>query len=310
MNRISTSSTYLTVINNLNMAQARQIKASSEVSSQKKGSDLKAYARDAETLTAMRSVQTRVEGYLNQSAVLTDRFNSQDTALNQVAGAADGARQAIEDALASGSADTLMQELGNHFGDAVAGLNTKSQGKFLFSGGQLNTMPVTATAMTDLTAGPPIATLFKNDQFSPINRLDETSTIQGGFLADGLGTPLFQAFQAVQAGNDNPAIGPFTGKLTQTQITFLQSQLAGFDTAHNTLVNQAAINGSRQKRIDDNQADLTSRKTTLENMIGTVTDVNPAEAISRLQQAGVAVQASAQVFSSLQASSLLNYLRF
>ena len=44
-------------------------------------------------------------------------------------------------------------------------------------------------------------------------------------------------------------------------------------------------------------------------MMGNVTDVDVAEAISRLQMAQTAVQASAQVFQGLQSSSLLNFLR-
>ena len=56
-------------------------------------------------------------------------------------------------------------------------------------------------------------------------------------------------------------------------------------------------------------ADTPARQTTIENMMGGVTDVDVAEAISRLQQAQIAVQASAQVFQGLQQSSLLNFLR-
>ncbi|CAN5263846.1 flagellin [soil metagenome] len=308
MNRVSTASTYLTVVANLNAAQARQLKAGTEVSSQKKADDLKGYSRSAETLTAMRAVQTRVEGYIDQSDVLSDRFTSQDTALTQIADSAGSARQTITDAIASGRADTLMQELRGYFTDTVAGLNAKSQGKYLFAGGQVNTLPVTATAMTDLTAGPPISTLFQNDQFQAVSRLDETTTLNGSFLADQVGTPLFQAFQAIQAF-DQGAGGPLTGQLTQAQVTFLQGQIATFDTVHDTLINTAAVNGSYQRRIDDNKTDLSGRKTTLETMIGGVTDVDPADAISRLQQAQIAVQASAQVFSGLQSSSLLNYLK-
>ena len=42
---------------------------------------------------------------------------------------------------------------------------------------------------------------------------------------------------------------------------------------------------------------------------GEVVHVDMAEAVTRLQAAQLAVQASAQVFSSLQQSSLLNVLR-
>ena len=46
-----------------------------------------------------------------------------------------------------------------------------------------------------------------------------------------------------------------------------------------------------------------------DGVIGQISDVNEAEAISRVGRAKVAVQASAEVFNALKASSLLNYLR-
>jgi flagellar hook-associated protein 3 FlgL len=310
MNRISTSSSYLAVIASLNDAQARQIQAGQEVSSQKKADDLKGYARNAETLTAMSSVATRIQGFIDQSDVLADRFTAQDTALNQLADSVGNMRQSITDAIASGRGDTLMQDLRGFFTDAVAALNTRNQGKYVFSGGQIDTQPVSATSMSDLTTAPSIASLFHNDQFKATNRLDETSTIQGGFLADQLGTQMFQALQTVLSYDQSGTTGPLNGALSQTQISFLQTQLAGLDTIHDNLTNQAAMNGSYQRRVDDNKADLTGRLTTMKTMIGNVTDVDPAEAISRLQMAQTAVQASAQVFQGLQSSSLLNFLRF
>lgn len=309
MNRISTSSSYLAVIANLNDAQARQIRAGQEVSSQKKADDLKGYARNAETLTAMQAVSTRLQGFIDQSDVLADRFTSQNTALTQLADSVGNIRQAITDAIASGRADTLMQEIRGYFTDAVGALNTRSQGKYVFAGGQLDTMPVSATSMYDLTTSPTIGALFHNDQFKATNRLDEASSIQGSFLADQLGTPLFNALKTLETFDETPGNGPLTGQISQAQIAFLQSQLAGLDTIHEDLTNQAAVNGSYQRRIDDNQSDLKSRLTTITNMMGGVTDVDVAEAISRLQQAQVSVQASAQVFAGLQSSSLLNFLK-
>ena len=84
MNRVSTAGNYSAVLANLNSAQARQLSAGAEVSSQKKAVDLKGYARHAETLTAMRTLQTRVETYTEQTTALANRLNVQDTALCEV----------------------------------------------------------------------------------------------------------------------------------------------------------------------------------------------------------------------------------
>ena len=63
------------------------------------------------------------------------------------------------------------------------------------------------------------------------------------------------------------------------------------------------------KRIENTASDLNDRVNTMSGLIGKITDVNMSDAISRLQAAQVAVQASAEVFNTLKASSLLNFLR-
>lgn len=306
MNRISTSGNYSVVLANLTLAQQRQLTAGQQVSSQKLAQDLKGYAGKAETLTAMQAVKAKVDGLLDQNKILGARFADQDTALNQLTDSAQAGRDAIADALASGRVDTLMQQMGGAFSDATTALNTKSQGTYLFAGGQVTTQPFTATSMSDLTSGPALTTFFHNDQYVSSNKLDENATINGGMLASNLGSGLMQAFKDIQAYQD--ANGPFTGDMTTAQRTFLESELSKFDTEHTNLINSTAQNGQVAKRIDAAGVALSNRSDSLEGMLGDVTNVNMADAVSRLQASQIAVQASAQVFTTLQNSSLLNYL--
>ncbi len=307
MDRVSTSGNYALVLANLMAAQQRQLDAGQQVSSEKQASDLKGYARNAETLTAMRTLQAKVDGFIDQTGLLSSKLAMQDTALNQVGDSAQAARDAIANALATGRADTLIQELQNAFSNTIQGLNTKFQGEYLFGGGQVNTKPTTATALSDLTSAPSIASLFQNDQFKGSNRLDESTTIQTGFLADQIATPLYNAFQGVEAFEQG-ANGPFNGTLTTAQRTYLQGVLATFDTVHDNLIKVAGQNGLYQKEAESAQKDLTSRQTTLANMVDGITGVNMAEAVSRLQQAQISVQGAAQVFAALKGSSLLEIL--
>src|SRR5260221_2556010 len=307
MDRVSTSGNYALVLANLMAAQQRQLDAGQQVSSEKQASDLKGYARNAETLTAVRSLQATVDGFIDQTGLLSSKLAMQDTALNQVGDSAQAARDAIANALATGRADTLIQELQNAFSNTIQGLNTKFQGEYLFGGGQVNTKPTTATALSDLTSAPSIASLFQNDQFKGSNRLDESTTIQTGFLADQIATPLYNAFQGVEAFEQG-ANGPFNGTLTTAQRTYLQGVLATFDTVHDNLIKVAGQNGLYQKEAESAQKDLTSRQTTLANMVDGITGVNMAEAVSRLQQAQISVQGAAQVFAALKGSSLLEIL--
>jgi flagellar hook-associated protein 3 FlgL len=306
MNRVSTAGNYAVSLANLQTTQQRQVELGRQVSSQKVAQDLKGYANKAETLTSMRSVQTRIAGLLEQNKVLADRHQTQDVALNQVADSALGVREAIAGAMASSRVDTLMEEIAGHFADALQGLNTKSQGRYLFSGGQINTAPVDASSLADLASPVDVMTLFKNDRFVARNQVDETSTIDGGMLADDIAGELFKTFQEIQ---DFATANPFSGDMTEDQRNFLKDKLGEFDTLHNDLVNVVARNGSIQNRIDSATADLKNRADTLEDMIGGVSNVDMPEAISKLQLAQFSVQAAAEVFNTLRDSSLLNFLR-
>jgi len=306
MNRVATNNSYSTVLNDLMRAQVRQQQANEQVSSQKVASSLKGYAQQAETLLATKSLHTKVEGILDQAEALASRLESQDLALTQVADAAGNAKQSIMDALATGRGDGLMSELSSWFSSAADSLNAKFGGRYLFSGGQSETEPVVAQSLDDLT-GPTIASQFKNDGLATISRLDESSTMETGFLADKLATGLFTAFRDVQAYVE--ANGAFTGQLTTAQANFLQGMLDDFEGARSSLTDAASANGLLQKRVDKTIETQDARKIMLEGLIGGITDADMPKAISQLEQAQVAVQASAQVFNTLSQSSLLDLLR-
>ena len=307
MNRVATGNNYSSVLGDLMRAQVRQAEANAQVSSGKTASDLKGFAKQAETLLATRSIQTKVDGFLTQGKILTSRLESQDLALNQTADAARGARQAIAEALATGRGEALMSELSSWFSSAADSLNAKFGGRYLFAGGQVDSPPVTADSMADLTTQPTVAAFFNNDNLVPTNQLDESTTIQSGFLADQLGGDLFDAFRQVQDYVD--VNGTFTGQLSAAQTTFLQGMLDDFDAAGVGRTDAAARNGLTQNRVDKTMATQTDRQSMLEGMVGGITDDDMAQAISRLQQAQTTVQASAQVFSTLSQSSLLELLR-
>ncbi|PTS89666.1 MULTISPECIES: flagellin [unclassified Caulobacter] len=307
MTRVSTSSNFSIMTTNLMRAQLTQGAVGEQVSSQKVANDLKGYARNAEVLTAMRSTQAKLNGLLDQTTLVSNRLEMQDTGIGKIASGAKGGREAIANAMAAGNATTLMQQLKSAFGDVLQGLNTKSNGRYVFAGAQTDTPPTSATSMADLTAAAATSDLFHNDQYIATNRVDEQTTTQTGILGDALGTSTFEAFKQMQAYVD--ANGPFTGTLTSSQNDFLKSMLPSFDSAYSDIVTIQGKNGLSQKRFETAKVELQDQTDTLTTMIGGITDVDMAEAVTRLEAAKLAVQASAQVFAGLQTSSLLNYLK-
>jgi flagellar hook-associated protein 3 FlgL len=304
MNRVSTAGNYAAMLANLMRAQQGQMFYGAQVATQKKGSDLKAFSSTADTLTAMNTVKARLQSYQDQNGVIADRLASQDVALNQVTDAAGKVREAIANALATGSAQTLMEEVTAQLSSAVEGMNARYNGKFLFAGGQVDTRPVTVTQLSDLAGGAPIAGFIKNDNYKLQNRLDDSTTITSGVLASDIGTQLLQAFQAIQ---DSP-VGPFAGKLTQAQETWLQGQLGTWDGVRRDLTGMTAANGLIQRRVDTSKTSVIAQDTTLTGMIGDITDADMGMAATQLQMAQMSVQAAGHVFQTLQGASLLSML--
>ncbi|HSV03913.1 MAG TPA: flagellin [Phenylobacterium sp.] len=305
--RVSTVGNYSAILANLMAAQQAQLQAGVRVSTQKNGSDLKDYAKNDELLTAMRSVQTRLTGFQDQNSLIADKLTTQDTALNQVADAAQAIREAIADALASGNATTLMAEVQGEMNQAVGAMNTKYNGNYLFAGGQINTQPVTAQQLSDLTAGPPIGSFFQNDQFKAQANIDDSTAVTTGILASDIGTPLLNALQTLKAF-DQGGSGPLGANLTPAQRTFLVNQLSTWDSVHQGITTITAGNGMVQKRVDDIKTDLSSRQTTLAGMVSNITDADMAKAAADLQLAQTSFAAAAQVFQTLKDSSLINLL--
>jgi flagellar hook-associated protein 3 FlgL len=304
VNRISTSGSYASVLANLMRAQQGQLYYGNQVATQKKGTDLKTFSTTADTLTAMQTVKARLASYQDQNSIVADRLASQDVALNQVTDSAGKVRDAIANALATGSADTLMEEVKAQLQNAVEGMNARYNGKYLFAGGQVDTKPVTVTQLSDLSGGVPIAGFFQNDDYKLQNKLDDSTTITSGVVASDIGAKLLTAFQTLQ---DSP-VGPFDGKLTVAQQTWLQGQLATWDDARSSLTTMTAANGLLQQRVDDSKTRVVAQDTTLKGMMGDITDADMGMAATQLQMAQMAVQAAAHVFQTLQGASLLNIL--
>jgi len=306
MDRIATNSAYNAVLTNLMQAEIAQSTAGNQMSSTEKATDLEGYGTGAESLTAMQATNTQVTGYLNNSQVVAAKLTTQDTGLNQVASSATSAISAITNAIAVGNGASLMQQLQTSFDDAAQGLNTQFNGEYVFAGGQVNTQPVSATSLTDLTAGPPISTLFHNDQRQISTQVDQNTSIGTGFLADQVGTPLFTALQTIQQYVQTN--GPFGTTLTTAQQSFLTQQLGTLNTVQTNLNNVVAQNGLAQAEVTNTQGSLTQQQTMLQGLIGTATQADLAQASANLQQAQLSIQAAGQVFQALKSSSLLNTL--
>lgn len=306
MTRVSTYGNYQSALLDLMSAQTRAQDAQERVSTQKVATDLVGFGRGSETLTALKSSQARIQGFIDTGEVVAARLGAQDMAFGRIFQGANGAREAIADALASGRLDGLMLEIQTQFQIVQDGLNTKHQGRYLFAGGNTEAAPVDVMTMADLAAAPGVASAFTNDQLKQASRLDEGTTMETGFLADEAGTDLFEIFRDIQIYHQTT---PITGQGTEAIKAFLTTQLSRLDAASADVTNLAARNGSMQNRVDAILKSQGEQQTSLEELVAGKTDADMAQALTDLQLSQVAIQASAQVISQLRQTTLLDFLR-
>lgn len=312
MTRISTLNTYESALSDLQRAQSRQLKAQTQLTSEKKATDLAGFGRESETLAAFRSMSVRLQGFRDTGEALQARLTSQDLALGRAAESVQGARQSIANAIAAGRSDTVLIEVQGRFADLIESLNSRHQGRYLFAGARVDVPPTAVGRLADLT-DPAITTIFQNDSLKAASRLDEATTVQTGVLASEVGAAAMAAFRALQqihesldpGGNSNALDG---GPLTPDQEDRLRAVLDEFDTAYRAITEENARTGALQNRVDATLESHVAQANALKSLVEDKSGIDPAEAITRLQQAQLAVQASAQVLAQLRNISLLNYL--
>ena len=289
MTRVSTNGNYQSALLNLMQAQQAQNDAGERVQTRKVATDMAGFGRASETLTALKGASARVQGFLDTGEAVSARLGAQDLAMNQIADALGGAREAVASVLASDSMATLMLDLEGQFQSAANGLNHRHQGGYLFAGANTTNPAVTATTLNQLVAAPDVASTLKNDQIKAASRIAENTSVETGYLADGFTFTeadgvtqrhIFEIFRDIKAFHDDPARGPLTGKPTEAQKTFLTEQLKRLDSASTATIDAVARNGAMQNRLDQISTSHQAQQTSLETLVASRTDVDPLRAVT------------------------------
>ncbi len=306
MVRIGTARSFDNATTAIMAKQFDQVTAQNQVSSGKIAQDLSGYGVKAQSLAATNSARAKTDSSISVLEDVGRQLDSQNLFMTKLGDSANEAKQAIINAVALGSGVTVLKELQIQFSNVVDALNAQHEGKYLFSGSKFDTKAVNVTNLSDL--GPvTVASVFQNDDLPLTSQFDGGSTITTGFLASDLGTQIMTAFKNIQDYVD--LNGDFSSPLTTAQSTFLTSQIDVFETARSGITYQTAANGAINANVQTNLKTQNDRRDFYDGVIGQISDVNEAEAISKVQRAQYAVQASAEVFNALKASSLLNFLR-
>lgn len=316
MTRVSTYGNFQSALLDLMTARAQGAELQKQVATRKIATDLTGFGRQAETLTALKSTQARLQGFIDTGETVAARLAAQDLAFDRIAEGVQGARQAIAEALAAGRTEGLMTELQAQFQMALGGLNTRHQGRYLFSGARVEEAPVTVSILAELAAAGSADAVLVNDQLRQTSRVDEGVAMQTGYLASDIGvfergsppvrdTPL-NIFRDLQLFHQAT---PISGQPDETTIAFLTELMGRLDQARESVTNQAASNGAMQNRVENILKAQDDQKIALEALLSKKTDVDMARALTELEMSQIAIQASARVVDQLRQTSLLDYLR-
>jgi flagellar hook-associated protein 3 FlgL len=308
MNAVSTASMFQSVLFNIQNEQQQLNVASTQAGSMVVGSNLESYGSQAEQLVATNSLQSQVTGYITNNTLLSEKLSVQSQALQQVSDAAQSAVTGISDAIANNDPTGLTTTLQAALSSAASALNTTYNGQYIFAGNATNTQPFNASSLSALPASSSaadIATLFANGTTTPVSRLNSSTVTTTGFLASDVGTPLATALTAFQ---NYVTSTPLSTPLTSAQSTQLQSLETQFNTALTSANSVVAQNGEIQSQVTTNITDLTDQQTALQGVTTNITSVDLGQVETNITLAQNALQASADVFQTLQTSSLLNLL--
>ena len=178
-----------------------------------------------------------------------------------------------------------------------------------------------------LAAAPDVASVFANDRQAQKSRIGESATLTTGFLADDVGAALTEVFRNIQIYQNGgpvtvdgvtytPSVVPprttaadnIDGSASDEVTAFLTKQMQMLDKAIVGVTAATARNGSMQNQVQSALAGHQAQQTSLTKMLEAKTGYDPAQAITDLQLAGVAIEASAQVIVSLKSTSARNGL--
>lgn len=305
LNRIGTFAYGQTLVNEFSRIQARTMTTQQQISTGKVGDQFADVKDKAGVLAAAKMKSAEVTSFTQATKEVMTRLNIQDLHLQELSDASARLRSAIGDAISTGHAPALSENVKTVFDEVVSILNTKVDGKYIYGGSRSDQPPVNVTTLQQLIAAPAIADIFDNTTVKQSQRVDNNETIETGLLASDIGTDLLQMIKDI-ATQDNAT--PFGTNLTAAQTTFLTTQHSALPNVQSGINTIAAINGTRYTQAEQTLDRHDTMASYFKKFISDIEDVDLATAVSNLNQDQVAAQAAGRMIAQMNQLSLLNFL--
>jgi flagellar hook-associated protein 3 FlgL len=307
LDRVGTLSISQGMITEYGRIQSRTVKLQMQISSGKVGDNLADVKDKASVLVAAKQRAAGVASFLSTTKEVNTRLDMQDVHLQQLTDVTARLRTAVGNALSSGRAGPLMEEVRSLYAEAVGVLNYRMNGNYLYGGTRTDVSPVSATDLSALAAAPNVASVFRNTDQAMMVNIDQSESLTVGITASDVATDLFQMFKDIADFNIG-ANGPLNAALTPAQMSFLTNANVQIPGIQGGVAEIAALNGTRHEQVERAAERHEAMSAYFAKFIGDIEDVDLAEAVARLNRDQVAAEASGRMIAQLSETNLLKYL--
>lgn len=282
-------------------AQTHQI----QLSSGKKFQTYGGYGADALRLISSEGIVARATAFENAGQIALTRLQIQESSLSIIADTVAGARDGFVRTLATGASELLLPELEAAAQRILSALNTQVGGVYLFGGDNGLVQPVAAQSLDDIANAGSIDALFTEGARMRL-AVEEGVDIDGGPLASEIAGDLLAELQ--ELANAEATLGPFEGELTDAQRDFIVEKSARFAEIADDLNQSLGLNAVAQGQAAEASDRNRQRRDMAEIVAADIEDVDIAEALTRLNQDQLALEAAARSLAQASELSLINFL--
>lgn len=291
-----------------NQANKLQLQVNTGLKSQ----DYSGYGAAAGQITNLQSSVTQRQGFLDTISTVQQRIqestsvvSSIETAVSQFSeNLPNGAYGTVPNDIQS-QASQILQEVTDY-------LNSQDGNRYIFAGSNVTTPPVDNTGLpnpgtlTNGVSGPPPNGYFTGNDTLAQAKVDTATTVQYGISADN---PAFEnAIRALNFLANLPAGSP-----DQTNPADVANVAAATKLINQSVTALQGISGKlslQSAQLNNLQTSHTNALNLTKTSIDNIETVDPATAITTLNQVETNLQASYSTISSLSQLSLVNYLKF
>lgn len=321
MTRIATFGQAQMLLQDVLRNEQRVFEGGRKVSNGTNSRDYKGIARDVNTLSGTKSLLAGTDGYMKDNTEVMRRLELYNLNLEGLRNLAQGLRDDTLSAVNGNTGVAYRNKIDDYFSTSVSMLESKDNGRYIFSGSRTDTSPLLTTVQTpaglgaltlDITANK--ATVFANNGIKQTAQLDSSLTMTYGVLAEDATDQLMEGFRRLMRfdnGTENfgfTTSGPFAVPMTEDQRNFLIGEVGRLNAIIDDIDAAQATNGVHMRTLEDAQDRLTADRVFLVKFKADIEDADMGVAISRLSQDQVALEASFRMLAQLSRLSLLDFL--